>query len=174
MKKTGLIIVALIVAFAIYEVSRHGSGPSQPGQPAVAHSVAPDFSLQDLNGQPLNLADYRGKIVVLDFWATWCAPCRDEIPHLVQLQDKYRDQGLQLVGISMDDGAKPVREFYQQFKMNYPVALGNEKVAEAYGGILGLPIAFLIGRDGRIQAKYTGEVNMSVLEQEIKMLVQAK
>jgi cytochrome c biogenesis protein CcmG/thiol:disulfide interchange protein DsbE len=173
MRKVLLIVVALAIVFTVYKVNRHDSGPTKPGQPAAAHSMAPDFSLQELNGQSLNLSDYRGKIVLLDFWATWCGPCRDEIPHFVQLQDEYRQQGLQVVGISMDDGPKPVRDFYQQFKMNYPVALGNEKVAEAYGGVLGLPVAFLIGRDGRIHAKYKGEVNMSVLEQEIKTLLQA-
>ncbi|MGB7553162.1 MAG: TlpA disulfide reductase family protein [Candidatus Korobacteraceae bacterium] len=175
MRKIVLIVVVVIAALAIYEVSRHGSRRDKPARPsAAAHSVAPDFSLQDLNGQPLNLANYQGKVVLLDFWATWCAPCRDEIPHFVQLQDKYRQQGLQVLGISMDDGPQPVREFYQQVRMNYPVALGTEKVAEAYGGVLGLPIAFLIGRDGRIHAKYIGEVNMSVLEQEIETLLQAK
>jgi thiol-disulfide isomerase/thioredoxin len=112
--------------------------------------------------------------VLLDFWATWCAPCRDEIPHFVALQNQYREPGLQVIGISMDDGPKPVREFYQQFKMNYPVALGTEKLAEAYGGVLGLPVTFLIGRDGQVAAKYVGEVQMPVLEQEIKSLLQAK
>ncbi len=104
----------------------------------MVHWVAPDFSLQDLNGQPLELANYRGKVVLLDFWATWCTPCRGEDPSFVEFQNKYREQGLQVIGISMDDGPKPVREFYQEFKMNYPVALGNEKVAKAYGGVLGL------------------------------------
>ena len=103
--------------------------------------------------------------MLLDFWATWCTPCRGEIPHFVEFQNKYGEQGLQVIGISMDDGPKPVREFYQQFKMNYPVALGNEKVAEAYGGVLGLPVTFLIGRDGRVAAKYVGEVQMPTLEE---------
>ena len=92
----------------------------------------------------------------------------------MDFQNQYREQGLQVVGISMDDDAKPVREFYQQFKMNYPVALGTDKVAAAYGGILGLPITFLIGRDGRIAAKYVGETQMPVVEAEVKALLQAK
>jgi len=175
MRKPVLIVVAIVLAFAIYKLSRRGSGPAKPGSPpAAVHSVAPDFLLQDLNGQPLGLANYRGKVVLLDFWATWCMPCRGEIPHFVEFQDKYRDQGFQVVGISMDDGPKPVREFYQEFKMNYPVALGNEKVAEAYGGVLGLPVTFLIGRDGRVAAKYVGEVQLPTLEQGIESLLQAK
>jgi cytochrome c biogenesis protein CcmG/thiol:disulfide interchange protein DsbE len=175
MRKAILIVVAIALVIGIYEVGRRNSAHSKPGRPAAAvHSVAPDFSLRDLNHQTLELANYRGKAVLLDFWATWCTPCRDEIPRFVEFQNKYREQGLQVIGISMDDDAKPVREFYQQFKMNYPVALGSEKVAEAYGGVLGLPITFLIGRDGRVAAKHIGEVDMSVLEQEIETLLQAK
>jgi peroxiredoxin len=173
MRKTVLIVVAVLLAVGIYEVGRRGSTHSKPGF-RVVHSVAPELSLQDLNGQPLELANYRGKVVLLDFWATWCTPCRGEIPQFVALQDQYREQGLQVIGISMDDGPKPVREFYQQFKMNYPVVLGNEKIVEAYGGVLGLPVMFLIGRDGQVAAKYVGEVQMSAVEQEIKTLLQAK
>jgi peroxiredoxin len=159
MRKSVLLVVVIILVFGIYRVDWRSSGRAKTGgPPAAVHSVAPDFSLQDLNGQPLDLTNYRGKVVLLDFWATWCTPCRGETPHLVELQNKYREQGLQVVGISMDDGPKPVHEFYQEFKMNYPVALGNEKVAEAYGGVLGLPVTFLIGRDGRVAAKYVGEV----------------
>ena len=175
MRKAVLIVVAILLAFALYEVGRRNSAHSKPGRPSAAvHSVAPDFSLHDLNHQTLELANYRGKVVLLDFWATWCTPCRDEIPRFVAFQNKSRERGLQVIGISMDDDAKPVREFYQQLKMNYPVALGNEKVAEAYGGVLGLPITFVIGRDGRVAAKHIGEVDMSVLEQEIETLLQAK
>jgi cytochrome c biogenesis protein CcmG/thiol:disulfide interchange protein DsbE len=175
MRKAILIFIAIMLAFTIYEVSRRGIAYRKPGvRPAAIHSPAPDFSLQDLDGQPLQLANYRGKVVLLNFWATWCGPCRGEIPHFVGLQNQYREPGFQIIGISMDDGPKPVREFYQQFKMNYPVALGTEKMAQSYGGVLGLPVTFLIGRDGQIAAKHTGEVQMPALEEEIKSLLQAK
>jgi peroxiredoxin len=175
MRKTVLIVVVVVLGFAVYKVIGHRSGLGKPaGASSVVHSAAPNFSLQDLNGQPLELANYRGKVVLLDFWATWCTPCRGEIPHFVEFQDKYGGQGLQVIGISMDDGPKPVREFYQQFKMNYPVAVGDEKVAESYGGVLGLPVTFLIGRDGRVAAKYVGEVQMSTLQQAIESQLEAK
>jgi peroxiredoxin len=175
MRKAVLIVVAIALVALINDRERRSSAPSKPGGPSsVIHSAAPDFSLRDVNNQPLDLAGYRGKVVLLDFWATWCTPCEHEIPHFVELQDKYREQGLQVIGISMDDDAKPVREFYRKFKMNYPVALGDEKTAEAYGGVLGLPVTFLIGRDGRVAFQHTGEVEMPVLEQEITSLLQAK
>ncbi|MGC2481311.1 MAG: TlpA disulfide reductase family protein, partial [Candidatus Sulfotelmatobacter sp.] len=90
------------------------------------------------------------------------------IPHFEELQNKYGGQGLQIIGVSMDDRPEPVRDFYQRFKMNYPVVMGNAKTGELYGGVLGLPIAFLIGRDGRISAKHAGATDVSVLEKEIK------
>jgi thiol-disulfide isomerase/thioredoxin len=127
-----------------------------------------------LSGQQLHLSDYRGSVVLLDFWATWCDPCREEIPHFVELQNRYRDQDLRIVGISMDDSPEPVRDFYRQFKMNYPVVMGNATTGELYGGVLGLPIAFLIGRDGRIYSKHIGATNISVFEREITTLMQAK
>jgi thiol-disulfide isomerase/thioredoxin len=175
MRKIILIVVAVLIVFAIYEMGRHRSGPARSAVgPVTAHSVAPDFSLQNLDGQPLNLAAFKGKVVLLDFWATWCVPCRSEIPHFVEFQQKYAPQGLQVVGISMDDGPKPVRQFYTEMKMNYPVAVGTEAMAQSYGGVLGLPITFLIDRDGRIYKKHIGEVDMSVFEQEIQTLLQAK
>lgn len=148
--------------------SRHSGGARSIGTAILA----PDFSLPQLNGQPLQLLSYRGKVVLLDFWATWCDPCREEIPHFANLQDKYGPQGLQIIGIAMDDSPDPVRDFYQRFKMNYPVVMGNAQIGELYGGVLGLPIAFLIARDGRIYSKHTGATDFSVFEREIVVLLQ--
>ena len=133
--------------------------------------AAPAFSLTDTNGKPLNLADLKGKVVLLDFWATWCAPCKVEIPHFVEMQKKYGPQGLQIVGLSIDDDAKPVREFTQKMGMNYPVAMADEKLTTQYGGILGLPVAFMIDKNGNIVSKFVGETKPEVFEQEIQKLL---
>jgi len=135
---------------------------------------APDFTLTQLSGKPLTLSDYRGKVVLLDFWATWCEPCRVETPFLVDLQNKYRDQGLQIIGVSMDDTHDPVPGFYHQFKMNYPVVMGNAKIGEEYGGVLGLPIVFLIDRQGRIQKKHIGSTDASVFDKELTALLNSR
>lgn len=161
----------LFVAVGAY-VALHGRGRIGRGPTAKQHSVAPDFSLPQLNGQLLQLSACRGKVVLLDFWATWCTPCREEIPHLVELQNKYRDRGLEIIGVSMDDSPDPVREFYQRFQMNYPVVMGNAEIGERYGGVLGLPIAFIIDRDGRIYAKHIGAIEASVLEQDVRAVLQ--
>jgi cytochrome c biogenesis protein CcmG, thiol:disulfide interchange protein DsbE len=138
------------------------------------HSPAPDFSLPDLNGHSLQLSSYRGKVVLLDFWATWCDSCRDEIPRFVELQNKYGGQGLQMIGVSMDDTPEPVRDFYQHFQMNFPVVMGNAQTGKLYGGILGLPIAFVIDPDGHIYAKHVGATSPSVFEDDVKALLAAK
>jgi cytochrome c biogenesis protein CcmG/thiol:disulfide interchange protein DsbE len=168
----GIAVAALLVGF--YVLNRHhGVSPSLRVTPAE-HPFAPEFSLPDMTGQQLKLSDYRGKVILLDFWATWCGPCREEIPHFVELQNKLGDQGFQVIGVSMDDGPEPVREFYRQFKINYPVVMGNAKIGELYGGVLGLPIAFVIGRDGRIYSRHIGAADISLLEREIEAQLQAQ
>jgi thiol-disulfide isomerase/thioredoxin len=166
------VVVVIVVAVALFFiVRRHGVPAAASAQQGAA---APDFSLTDLNGRPLALSAYRGKVVLLDFWATWCVPCREEIPHLIDLQNKYGSQGLQIVGVSMDDSPDPVRDFYQHFKMNYPVVMGDARTGELYGGVLGLPIAFVVGPDGKITSKHIGATDISVLEKEVAKLLPAK
>lgn len=169
-------LITFALALAGYAVipSRGDRTESHRSRAMGTGTRAPEFSLTDLSGNKLDLATYRGKVVLLDFWATWCAPCRVEIPRFVDLQKRYSDRGLRIIGISLDDDAKPVRVFYKQFKMDYPVAMGDAHLAERYGGILGLPVSFLIGCDGRIYAKHTGATDVSVIAQGIRPLLEQR
>ena len=162
---------ALVVAASLYFGTRNIADLPSFGLNSGQHLPAPQVTVTDLNGQQLSMASYRGDVVLVDFWATWCDPCRQEIPHFVELQNKYRGQGFHVLGISMDDGPRPVREFYETYKMNYPVAMGDAELAERFGGVLGLPVSFLIGRDGRIYARHVGETDASVFEKEIQQLL---
>ena len=166
-----IIGAVVVVAASLYFGTREVSDPPSFGVKSGQQLPVPQVTLTDLNGQKLDLSSYKGEVVLVDFWATWCSPCRAEIPHFVELQNKYRSQGFRVLGISMDDGPDPVREFYGKYKMNYPVAMGSAKLAEQFGGVLGLPVGFLIGRDGRIYARHVGETETSVFENEIQQLL---
>jgi peroxiredoxin len=161
-------VAAAVLVLAVAGLLYYGLGS---GTRARQQVLAPDFTLPQLDGNSLQLSSLRGKVVLLDFWATWCDPCREEIPHFVELQNKYADRGLQIVGVSMDDTIDPVRPFAEQFHMNYPIVMGNAKTGELYGGVLGLPITFVIGRDGRIFRKHIGATNVTVFEKEITSLL---
>ena len=130
--------------------------------------AAPDFMLTDFNGKSLRLADYRGKLVLLNFWASWCGPCLEEMPRLSAWQRSYGAAGLQVIGVSMDDEAAPARRLLAERPVDYPTGLGDEKLGEQYGGILGLPQSFLIDRHGLILARYKGEADLSQMEAAIK------
>jgi thiol-disulfide isomerase/thioredoxin len=172
-RKRLLLLASAILATVVFVVivrQRHWQLPASPGP----SSSAPDFTLKQLNGAPLRLSDYKGKVILLDFWATWCAPCRDEIPRFVEWQAKYGDQGLQVIGVSMDDDIRPVEKFSREIRMNYPVVMGTQELTSRYGGILGLPANIVIGRDGKIVSKHLGLEDLSLLEQELTAQLELK
>ncbi len=147
-----LIALAVVIAVMILGGQHLARQSGQPGlSGSVRGKVAPDFQLKDVAGNNFRLSELRGKAVVLNFWATWCPPCKEEIPWFVDLQNQYGPQGLQIVGVSMDD-AKPeaIAQFAANMHMNYPVLLGTDKVADLYGGVEALPTTFYIGRDGKV------------------------
>jgi thiol-disulfide isomerase/thioredoxin len=129
--------------------------------------VAPRFVRGDLQGYPFDLKAQRGKIVLVDFWASWCPPCIIAIPHLSQLQKKYGARGFQVVGVSMDDSADTTKETMQKNLFNYPVVPGDAKLGNLYGGVLGLPLQFLVGADGKILAIRSGAFAPTALDKEI-------
>ncbi len=135
-------------------------------------SKAPDFTLRDLSGDPYSLADTRGKVVILDFWATWCPPCRMEIPHFVALQDEYGSRGLQVIGVALDrGGVSAVKSFAAANGINYKVLIGDQNVTSAYGGIRGIPTTFIIDRKGIITQKATGYRDKAFFEDAIRDLI---
>jgi thiol-disulfide isomerase/thioredoxin len=147
------------------------AGVESKAQARLIGKAAPGFVREDLSGKKISLSGYRGKVVLLNFWATWCAPCVIEIPAFARWQSRYGGQGLQVIGISMDDDAPPVRAMYRRLKVNYPVAMGDEKIGELYGGVLGLPVTYLIDREGRIVSRYQGEADLKWLEREVLKLL---
>lgn len=143
---------------------------AQPGFTSM-HKPAPEFVRADLSQQPIDLHAYRGQVVLLAFWATWCAPCQLEMPHFVAWQRQYGSKGLQIIAISMDDDAQPVRRLLQQRHVNYPVVMGDVKLAELYGGVMGLPVTFLIDRDGMVAARFKGESNLNLMRNRMLQLL---
>jgi cytochrome c-type biogenesis protein len=165
-----LVVVAFVVALMLY-FGYHQARRS----PGVAESrltqstVAPDFSLESLDGKTVRLSDLRGKAVLLNFWATWCGPCKIEMPWFVDLQKQYGSQGLQIVGVAMDDASKEdIAKFANDMGVNYPILIGKESVGDQYGGVPALPESFLIARDGKIVDKIVGLRGKSEIEDSIK------
>jgi peroxiredoxin len=135
---------------------------------------APAWQLQDLDGKTVKLSDFKGKVVILDLWATWCPPCVAEIPNFVALQKQYKKQGLVVIGISLDDGPKIVSSFVKNHGMNYVVVMGDDEVAMKYGADVGIPITLVIDPKGNVVHNYLGVADKSVLEDDIKKLLPAK
>jgi thiol-disulfide isomerase/thioredoxin len=153
-----------------------GAAADYPGEPEDAQAVGKpaklDFTLKDMHGVDVHLESFKGKVILLNFWATWCGPCRAEIPSLVELQQQYKDD-LVVLGLSVDDTAEKLLPYAAEFKMNYPVLVGNgrEDVQEAFGPLFGIPVSVIIGRDGVIAKKHSGIATKEQIEREIKTLL---
>jgi len=157
-----MVLVALLLAAPPAAVAQ----PRAPVKLKVGDQ-APQFSRIDLQGRVFDLRAQRGKIVLIDFWASWCPPCIIAIPNLGRLQDQYGKRGFQVVGVSMDDSAATTRETMARIPFKYPVVQGDAKFGNLYGGVLGLPLQYLVGRDGKILAIWSGEVPFARLNRDI-------
>jgi cytochrome c biogenesis protein CcmG/thiol:disulfide interchange protein DsbE len=185
MKKTVVIlltVVALLVA--VFLADRATRLDSKGGKSSTANGAsgpAPDFTLRTIEDANATLSQYKGKVVLVNFWATWCDPCREEIPWLIEFQEKYGPRGFVVLGIAMDDEGKSVVAPYiakerfsvggKSVPINYPILLGNEDVARKYGGLIGFPTSFLIGRDGRIAKRIIGQLHYDDINQSIQALL---
>ena len=165
-----LVVVAFVVALMLYVGLHMARRSARLSTPRITRSsVAPDFSLESLEGKTMRLSDFHGKAVLLNFWATWCVPCKIEMPWFVELQQKYGSQGLQVVGVAMDDASKEdIAKFARDMGVNYPVLIGKEAVGDSYGGIPALPETFFIGRDGKVVDKILGLKGKAEIEEAIK------
>jgi peroxiredoxin len=146
------------------------NGPAREGCDAQG-TASFDFVLKDQRNVPVKMADYKGKVVLLNFWATWCGPCKVEIPEFVELYDQYKDKGLVIVGVSVDDSPEQLQAFMKEYKMNYPVLQMTPAVETAYGPFYGYPTTFFIARDGSICIKHLGPATKEQFEKEIKALL---
>ena len=159
------VVISLMLVFGIQK-TRHRP---QPSGEKLQGKAAPDFSLSALDGKPLKLSDFHGKAVLLNFWATWCEPCKVEMPWFVDLQTKYGPQGLQVLGVAMDDASpKEISDFAKKMRVNYPIVIGKEAVGDEYGGIPYLPSTFYISRDGKVLDRIFGLVSRSEIEANIQ------
>ena len=183
---------SLVAAFAVALVLASGCGKRGPGEqggasddglratkghggtPGAVGTAAPSYALADLEGKVVKNTDFLGKVVILDFWATWCPPCKAEIPHLVALQDKYKSQGLEIVGLSVDEGgANDVKPFAAEHQINYTMLIASSETAKDYGGITGIPTTFVVDKQGTIVKKFLGYTDPEVFEAAIQPLLAA-
>jgi peroxiredoxin len=176
----GLALTVGAVGMFLYERNRGpiASAGANPGvlvpkpAPAIRGVVAPEFDLPDVDGAMVRLSDFKGKVVLVNFWATWCAPCEIETPWFVEFDGKYREDGLQIVGISLDEGGVgPVKEFMEEYSIDYTIVMGDEDTAQNFGGVIGLPTSFIVDQDGKFYSMHRGLVSKEVYVEEIEGLL---
>ncbi len=162
---------AAVLLAALVGLTSLSATESQP----TAGAPAPAWKLRDANGKTVSSTDFKGKVIVLDFWATWCPPCRAEIPGFIELQKEYGKDGLAIIGASVDgaDEIAAVKNFARKFDVNYPVVLADEETVRAFGGVDAIPTTFVIDREGRIVSRHLGFTEKADLEKEIKTLLRA-
>jgi peroxiredoxin len=166
-----LVVTMVAVLMVLFAVERAARSTGQLGVRSanVKDEPAPDFTLQSIDGETIRLSDFRGKAVLLNFWATWCAPCRIEMPWFVEMQDRYAAEGLQVVGVAMDDSSpNDIEKFANDLRVNYPILVGEATVGNAYGGLQFLPATFYIGRDGKVVDTVFGLKTRNEIEEDIK------
>ncbi len=167
----GLVLAALLLAAC---GSAGDSARAASLKPDKDRKRAPNFSLRDASGNTVRLSDYQGKIVLLNFWATWCGPCRIEIPWFIEFEQKYKDEGFSVLGVAMDeDGWSVVRPYISRMKVNYRVLMGDDEIAALYGGVEALPTSFLIDREGKVASVHVGLVRKATYENEITQLLES-
>jgi peroxiredoxin len=173
-----LAVLAVIALAALSSCTGAASSASsaRAEKQSEGRKAAPDFTLTDANGRSVKLSDYRGKVVLLDFWATWCGPCQIEIPWFIEFEQQYKSKGLEVVGVSMDeDGWQAVKPYIAERKINYRILLGDDTVAQLYGGLDALPTTFLIDRDGKFAfTPHIGLTSKNEFLSEIQTLLAAK
>jgi len=171
----GLLTLALVAMAFPLGCNRKATNVSAADLKAESdRKVAPDFTLKDADGRAVKLSDYRGKVVLLNFWATWCGPCKVEIPWFIEFENQYKDQGFAVLGVALDEeGWDVVRPYIAEKKVNYRVLLGDDATAQMYGGVESLPTTFLLDRNGRIASVHVGLVSKSNYQNEIIQLLQS-
>ncbi len=165
--------LAAAALFAALTGCARSTEPSRKPVKEQAHrNPAPDFTLRDANGKSVRLSDYKGQVVLLNFWATWCGPCKIEIPWFMEFQKTYKDRGFTVLGVALDDdGWDSVKPYIERKQFNYPVMIGSMQVEQLYGGIESLPTSFIIDRQGRIASTHVGLVTKNVYEDDIRQLL---
>ena len=187
MKRIGLVLVTLtaVVVFALFanRATRIPSARAAKTNQENKPTASPDFTLRDLEDHDVSLSQFKGKVVLVNFWATWCGPCKIEIPWLVELQDKYAARGFTVLGVAMDEeGKSAVAPFVRKERfnvggtsqsMNYPIVLGNDATADKFGGLIGFPTSVLISKDGRVVKRVDGLVSYDEIDKAIQSQLDA-